>query len=101
MDCPIKIGQILLEFRLKRRKFLDILFILRKCKKRLPLKCKIISKSKKLLQIIWKKIIKNFFKMVFTNTQLRCIDNSGALIVKCIRILVNLQDVKDFQEIIL
>ena len=25
--------------------------------------------------------------MVFTNTQLKCIDNSGALMVKCIRIL--------------
>lgn len=52
MDCPIKIGQILLEFKLRRRKFLEILFILRKCKKRLPLKCQIISKSKKLLKII-------------------------------------------------
>ena len=39
--------------------------------------------------------------MVFTNTQLKCIDNSGALIVKCIRILVSLHAVKDFQEIIL
>lgn len=38
--------------------------------------------------------------MVFTNTQLKCIDNSGALIVKCIRILVSLHAVKDFQEII-
>jgi large subunit ribosomal protein L16 len=48
--APIKIGQILLEFKLRRRKFLEILFILRKCKKRLPLKCQIISKSKKLLK---------------------------------------------------
>ena len=39
--------------------------------------------------------------MVFTNTQLKCIDNSGALIVKCIRILVSLHAVKYFQEIIL
>lgn len=47
--CPIRIGQILVEFRLRKRSFLEILLLLRKCKKRLPLKCKIITKSKKLL----------------------------------------------------
>lgn len=31
--CPIKIGQILVEFRLRKRKLLDILLLLRKCKK--------------------------------------------------------------------
>ena len=47
--CPVKIGQIILELRLKRKSFLKILLLLRKCKKKLPIKCKIITKSKKLL----------------------------------------------------
>ena len=47
--CPIKIGQILVEFRLRRKKMLDILLLLRKCKKKLPLKCIIVSKVSKLL----------------------------------------------------
>jgi large subunit ribosomal protein L16 len=48
--CPVKIGQILLEFRFKKKSFLEILLLLRKCKKKLPVKCQIISRSKKLLQ---------------------------------------------------
>mgnify|MGYP005841147077 CR=1 FL=1 len=48
--CPVKIGQIIVEFRLRRKKLLDILRLLRKCKKRLPLKCQIVSRSKKLLK---------------------------------------------------
>lgn len=48
--CPIKVGQIIVEFRLRKRKLLEILFILRKCIKRLPLKCQIVSRSKKLLK---------------------------------------------------
>lgn len=31
--CPVKIGQILVEFRLRKRQLLDILLLLRKCKK--------------------------------------------------------------------
>lgn len=100
--APIRIGQILIEFRLRRRKILDILFILRKCKKRVPFKCQIVSKTKKLLKIIWKKNLIKFFKiMIFTNTQLKCIDNSGALIVKCIRILGKSPRCQGFPVIIL
>ena len=36
--CPIKIGQILVEFRLRKKTFLEILLLLRKCKKKLPMK---------------------------------------------------------------
>ena len=47
--CPVKIGQILIEFRLRRRSFLEILLLLRRCKKKLPIQCRIVTKSKKLL----------------------------------------------------
>lgn len=39
--CPIKIGQILLEFKFKKKTFLEILLLLRKCKKKLPIKSKL------------------------------------------------------------
>jgi len=58
--CPIKIGQILVEFRFRRRNYLEILLLLRKCKKRLPLKCQIVSRSKKLLK---NNLEKNFNKI--------------------------------------
>jgi ribosomal protein L16/L10AE len=48
--CPVKIGQIIIEFRFRKNTFLKILFLLRKCKKKIPLKCQIISRSKKLLK---------------------------------------------------
>lgn len=48
--CPIQIGQIIIEFRFFKKSFLDILLLLRKCKKKLPLKCQIISRSTKLLK---------------------------------------------------
>ncbi len=59
--CPVRIGQILVEFKFKKKSFLEILLLLRKCKKRLPLKCKIISRSKKLLQ---NNLEKNFKKIL-------------------------------------
>lgn len=59
--CPVKVGQIIVEFRLRRRKLLDILALLRKCKKRLPLKCQIVSKSKKVL----KNNLEHNFKKIF------------------------------------
>ena len=48
--CPVKVGQILLEFRLKKKTFLEILLLLRRCKKKLPVKCQIVSRSKKVLK---------------------------------------------------
>lgn len=53
--CPIKIGQILVEFRFRKRgskkkNLLKILLLIRKCRKRIPLKCQVISRSKKLLK---------------------------------------------------
>ena len=39
-----------MEFRFRKKSFLQILLILRKCKKKLPIKCKIISRSQKLLK---------------------------------------------------
>ena len=58
--CPIKKGQILVEFRFRRKKLLDILLLLRKCKKRLPLKCQIVTRSKKLLKNNLEKNFKKF-----------------------------------------
>jgi len=58
--CPIKKGQILVEFRLRRRKLLDILLLLRKCKKRLPLKSQIVTRSKKILKNNLEKNFKKF-----------------------------------------
>jgi large subunit ribosomal protein L16 len=58
--CPIKKGQILVEFRLRKRKLLDILLLLRKCRKRLPLKCQIVTRSKKLLKNNLEKNFKKF-----------------------------------------
>jgi len=59
--CPVKKGQIIVEFRFRRRKILEILLLLRKCRKRLPLKCQIVSKSKKLLK---NNLEKNFNKFL-------------------------------------
>jgi len=60
--CPIKIGQILVEFRFRKKffSFLEILLLLRKCKKKLPIKCQIVSKSSKLLK---NNLEKNFNKI--------------------------------------
>lgn len=59
--CPIKIGQILLEFRFKKKTLLEILLLLRKCKKRIPLKCQIVSRSSKLLK---NNLEKNYKKII-------------------------------------
>jgi large subunit ribosomal protein L16 len=47
--CPIKIGQILIEFKFIKLSLINQLIILRKCIKRLPVKAKIISKNTKKL----------------------------------------------------
>lgn len=44
--CPIRIGQIIVEFRLKKRSFLEILLLLRKCKKKLPMKSTLFQDHK-------------------------------------------------------
>jgi ribosomal protein L16/L10AE len=41
--CPIKIGQILIEFSFKSLNFFSILNLLRKCLKRLPVKSNVIA----------------------------------------------------------
>ena len=48
--CPVRTGQIIMEFRFRRKSFLEILLLLRKCKKKLPMKVQIVSRSKKLLK---------------------------------------------------
>ena len=48
--CPVRAGQILMEFRFRRKSLLEILLLLRKCKKKLPMKIQIVSRSKKLLK---------------------------------------------------
>lgn len=63
--CPVKIGQIILEFRFpkrgsKKKNFLEILSLIRKCRKRLPIKCQVVSRSKKLLK---NDLEKNFNKI--------------------------------------
>jgi len=45
--CPIKIGQVLIEFDFNKFSLIEILSILRKCSKRLPVKSINISKMKK------------------------------------------------------
>lgn len=59
--CPVKIGQILLEFRFRKKTFLEILLLLRKCRKRIPLKCQIVSRSSKLLK---NNLEKNYHKII-------------------------------------
>lgn len=58
-------------------------------------------KIKKLLKNDLEKKFIKFYKMVYTQTQLKCIDNSGALIVKCLRILGKSPRAKDFLVIML
>lgn len=55
--CPINIGQILIEFSFKSLNFLNILNLLRKCLKRLPIKSCLISYKTGILP---KNIEKNF-----------------------------------------
>lgn len=49
--CPIKIGQIFIEFSLKKTKDTNSLFrllkFIRKCKKRIPFKCKLVNRVNK------------------------------------------------------
>lgn len=49
--CPVKIGQIFIEFNLKKKRkqhtFFKLLKFIRKCQKRIPFKCKLIIKKKK------------------------------------------------------
>ena len=60
--CPVKIGQIIIEFKFRKKSILEILLLLRKCKKRLPLKCQIVSKRKKLLKNNLEKNLKKIIK---------------------------------------
>lgn len=49
--CPITIGQIFIEFSIKRSRkntIFKLLKFIRKCKKRIPFKCKLITKSTKI-----------------------------------------------------
>jgi len=55
--CPINIGQILIEFSFKSLNFFNILNLLRKCIKRLPVKSCLISYK---TGILTKNIEKNF-----------------------------------------
>lgn len=55
--CPIKIGQILIEFSFKNLNFFNILNLLRKCLKRLPVKANLISYN---LGLLTKNLDKNF-----------------------------------------
>ena len=48
--CPIQIGQIFVEFSIKKNRsnsLFKLLKMIRKCKKRIPFKCKLITKTKK------------------------------------------------------
>ena len=50
--CPIFIGQVFIEFSLKRQRGQNSIFkllkFIRKCKKRIPFKCKLITRKKKI-----------------------------------------------------
>lgn len=59
--CPIKIGQILIEFSFLDLKLFNILILLRKCIKRLPVKSRIVTSQ---YGILSKNIDKNFNKII-------------------------------------
>lgn len=48
--CPVRAGQILLEFKFNNISEIEKLLILRKCIKRLPVKAQMINLKSKLLQ---------------------------------------------------
>lgn len=50
--CPVRIGQVILEFRFKKKSFLEILLLLRKCKKKLPVKATLFQDQKNYYVII-------------------------------------------------
>lgn len=58
--CPIKAGQILIEFNFNNMSELEKLLILRKCIKRLPVKAQIINLNHKL-------IVKNTKQYILNN----------------------------------
>jgi ribosomal protein L16/L10AE len=48
--CPILIGQVFVEFSIKKNRahsLFKLLKMIRKCKKRIPFKCKLITKRKR------------------------------------------------------
>jgi len=55
--CPIRAGQILIEFSFGNLNFLNILLLLRKCIKRLPVKTTLVSKT---YNILPKNLDRNF-----------------------------------------
>jgi len=55
--CPINIGQIIVEFSFVNFNFFNILHLLKKCIKRLPVKAILVSKTRNLLK---KNLICNF-----------------------------------------
>lgn len=57
--CPIKAGQILIEFNFNNMSELEKLLILRKCIKRLPVKAQIINLNHKLIEKNTKQYILN------------------------------------------
>jgi ribosomal protein L16/L10AE len=57
--CPIKAGQILIEFNFNNMSELEKLLILRKCIKRLPVKAQIINLNYKLIEKNTKQYILN------------------------------------------
>lgn len=51
--CPVNIGQVFIEFSVKKSRgsnnsLFKLLKFIRKCKKRIPFKCILISKNKKI-----------------------------------------------------
>ena len=57
--CPVRAGQILIEFKFRNISELEKLLILRKCIKRLPLKAQMINLNLKLIEKNTKKYILN------------------------------------------
>lgn len=59
--CPVKIGQILIEFSFEDLTLFNVLDLLRKCIKRLPVKSSIITLKHGILS---KNLDKNFNKLI-------------------------------------
>lgn len=55
--CPVRAGQILIEFKFIKMSEIEKLLIIRRCIKRLPIKAQMISLKLKLLSKNTKKII--------------------------------------------
>ena len=60
--CPVKIGQIFIEFNVKKNKsFFNLLNLIRRCRKRIPFECRLVINNKRYFN---KNLEKKYYSLI-------------------------------------